>query len=64
MSLEVRVRRQARVDPADAALWYEAQSQGLGAAFIDEVERTFGRIADRPTTYRVRQRREDEELYP
>jgi plasmid stabilization system protein ParE len=53
MSFEIRVRLKAREDITDAALWYEAQNAGLGSHFVDEVERTFGKIAHNPTTYRI-----------
>ena len=53
MSFEMRVRLRAREDITDAALWYEAQNAGLGSHFVDEVERTFSKIADNPTTYRI-----------
>ena len=53
MSFEIRVRLKAREDITDAALWYEAQNTGLGSDFVDEIERTFHRIADNPTAYRI-----------
>lgn len=53
MRYEVRVRKPAREDLEDAALWYEAQRAGLGNEFIDEVERTFEKIAEMPENFRV-----------
>lgn len=50
MSFEIRVRLKAREDLTDAALWYEAQNAGLGSDFVDEVERTFDKIADNPNS--------------
>ena len=53
MTLEVRVREEARIDLQEAAVWYETQSAGLGAQFLDEAERVFVQIADSPSIYRV-----------
>src|SRR5574342_653307 len=41
MSFVVRKRSLAEEDAARAALWYEAQSPGLGGDFLDEVEAAF-----------------------
>lgn len=53
MTFEVRVRRAAREDIENAALWYEAQRAGLGNEFIDEVERAFQKITGAPSSYRT-----------
>jgi len=53
MTFQVRVRSEARADLEDAALWYEMQRSGLGSEFIDEVERTFDRVASDPSAYRI-----------
>ena len=41
MNFVVRKRRLAEEDSAEAALWYETQSPGLGGDFLDEVEAAF-----------------------
>ena len=38
MNFVVKKRSLAEEDAAQAALWYEAQSPGLGGDFLDEVE--------------------------
>ena len=40
MSMEIRLRPEAEQDLVEAATWYEANQQGLGAQFLDEVEAT------------------------
>lgn len=56
MTYRVRVRKDARNDLEDAALWYESQRGGLGGEFLDEVKQAFEKIASDPTTYRVLRR--------
>ena len=41
MSFVVKRHSLAEDDAAHAALWYEAQSPGLGSDFLDEVEAAF-----------------------
>ena len=50
MTLEVRLRPEAERDLADAAAWYEAQRQGLGNGFLDEVLTMLSSIAEAPMT--------------
>ena len=57
MTLELRLRAEAELDLADAALWYEEQRSGLGHQFLDEVLAAFSMIADTPLTYQVVHRR-------
>lgn len=51
MSHRLHVRPEAEQDIEDAAIWYESQSQGLGHAFLDEVERSLQAISERPMRY-------------
>ena len=51
MTFEVRLRREAEQDLADAAAWYEEQRQGLGHEFLDEVQTTLATIAETPLMY-------------
>ena len=51
MTLEVRLRPEAERDLADAADWYEAQRQGLGNEFLDEVLTTLSSVAEAPMMY-------------
>ena len=45
------VRRLAESDLQAAAHWYEAERTGLGRRFLDDVDRTFKRIRDRPMLF-------------
>jgi plasmid stabilization system protein ParE len=49
--MELRLRPEARLDLEAAARWYEAQEQGLGRQFLDEVRLTFERIRANPEAY-------------
>jgi hypothetical protein len=42
----VHFRQDAETDVADAAAWYENQSAGLGAEFLDEILTTCNIIAE------------------
>ena len=53
MTLELRLRAEAELDLADAALWYEEQRSGLGHQFLDEVLATFTIIAKTPLSYQL-----------
>lgn len=53
MILELRLRTEAELDLADAALWYEAQCPGLGHQFLDEVLAVFSSISEMPLTSQV-----------
>lgn len=48
MRLEIDIRPAAATDLVDAHEWYEARRPGLGRAFLDAAEHTFGRIAETP----------------
>ena len=48
MKLVVNFRQDAETDVADAAAWYENQSAGLGAEFLDEILATCNSIAENP----------------
>jgi hypothetical protein len=39
--IELRVRPEAELDAYEAALWYEGEKPGLGAAFLQGIRRTF-----------------------
>ena len=49
--MRIRTTSAAELDLANAAVSYDVQRLGLGAAFIDEVERTFAAIENGPRTY-------------
>jgi plasmid stabilization system protein ParE len=49
----VHFRQDAETDVADAAAWYENQSAGLGAEFLDEILTTCNIIAENPQMYPV-----------
>jgi plasmid stabilization system protein ParE len=45
------VRPLAEADLEDAARWYEVERAGLTDRFLSDVERTFGRIRERPLQF-------------
>jgi plasmid stabilization system protein ParE len=49
----VHFRQDAETDVADAAAWYENQSAGLGAEFLDEILAACNIIAENPQMYPV-----------
>ncbi len=49
----VNFRQDAETDVADAAAWYENQSAGLGAEFLDEILAACNIIAENPQIYPV-----------
>ena len=51
MTTVVRLREEADLDIADAAVWYEKQREGLGGRFLDELLHTFDLIQDNPLFY-------------
>ncbi len=53
MKSVVHFRQDAETDVADAAAWYENQSAGLGAEFLDEILVTCNSIAENPQMYPV-----------
>ncbi len=53
MKSVVHFRQDAETDVADAAAWYENQSAGLGAEFLDEILATCNSIAENPQMYPV-----------
>ena len=48
MSLDPAFHRLAEIELCDAAEYYEAESPGLGTAFLDEVERCIDFIGENP----------------
>ena len=53
MSFNVQIRRAAELDFAEAQLWYETQTNGLGAEFQAEVTRVLDRLAEAPLIYQI-----------
>jgi hypothetical protein len=53
MNYAVKILIPAETDAVEAALWYEAQSPGLGSEFMDEVNASALRLADRPEIHSV-----------
>ncbi|MFO0659158.1 MAG: type II toxin-antitoxin system RelE/ParE family toxin [Polyangiaceae bacterium] len=54
--IRLLVHPQAAVDIEDAIAWYEQQRDGLGAVFLDELNRSFDLIARLPEQYRCIER--------
>jgi plasmid stabilization system protein ParE len=48
---ELLVRPEAELDTYEAALWYEGEKTGLGAAFLQAVRRVFLRIGESPLQF-------------
>ena len=46
--MELATHEEARAEFLDAAAFYEGEAYGLGARFIDEIERCAGLILERP----------------
>jgi hypothetical protein len=49
--LNFRVLSAARLEAADAALWYEDQREGLGDDFLAMLDECFDRIRDAPLAF-------------
>ena len=54
MNYAVKILTLADTDAVEAALWYDAQSSGLGAEFLAEVNAAAKRLALNPEIHRVR----------
>jgi hypothetical protein len=50
---ELVVRPEAELDTFEAALWYEGEKAGLGAAFLQAVRGVFLRIGESPLQFPV-----------
>ncbi len=48
MARRLIVRPLAEADLDDAARWYEEEQPGLSRRFLSDVDRTFGRVRERP----------------
>jgi plasmid stabilization system protein ParE len=53
MSHILNVRPAAAKDIAEAYGWYETQQEGLGVQFLNAIERSFQRIAKKPSLYPI-----------
>ena len=53
MTFAIAFRAAARREVVEAVAWYEAQRPGLGAEFLNEVERCIASVADRPELYAI-----------
>jgi plasmid stabilization system protein ParE len=47
----VRLAPEVVAELFDAVVWYESREQGLGARFLDEVERVLPSLAARPRSF-------------
>jgi plasmid stabilization system protein ParE len=54
MSYAVKILTPADTDTVEAALWYDAQSSGLGAELMAEVNAAAQRLTDNPEIHRIR----------
>jgi len=53
VSFPVILRDEAEVDMAEAALWYERRSLGLGAEFVRRVDACLALVSRQPTLFPV-----------
>jgi len=53
VSLPVIVRDEAEADIAEAAIWYERRSVGLGAEFVRSIDACFSLISRQPEIFPV-----------
>jgi len=53
MSLSVIFQRAAKIEFLEASMWYESKRLGLGAEFIEEIERCISQAAAFPHLYKV-----------
>ncbi len=51
---EVSLSDEAEKDIEEAYIWYENQKNGLGEDLITELEKSFKKIQQNPTAYRIR----------
>jgi len=56
LTLPVLLRRAAELDLVAIEDWYDAQRQGLGTEFRDEVDAAIARVANNPLIYPERYR--------
>ena len=54
MSFIVRKLPLAEQDALDAAIWYEERQPGLGAEFLNEVDRAVRALSDSAPLHRIR----------
>ena len=53
MSLRVDLRPEAEADIEEAATWYEAQREGLGDEFLNEMLSIFETISENPNLFPI-----------
>lgn len=54
MSFKLIVKPEAELDASESALWYNEQSEGLGAKFVEAVDREIDRVISNPKLYAVK----------
>jgi toxin ParE1/3/4 len=57
MTVQIVVQPEAEADLAEVFGWYEARRAGLGQELLQEVDRAFARIAEKPRMPRARFRK-------
>jgi plasmid stabilization system protein ParE len=53
MKFAVRKLKPAEADALKAAVWYDEQQQGLGSAFLDDLDATIAALAENPLIYSI-----------
>lgn len=51
MTIQPHFRKAARLEYDEAALWYEAQKDGLGVEFVEEIDRALHAACENPNRY-------------
>lgn len=51
MSLRVRFHAAARAEFIEATAWYDERQPGLGAVFVEEIDRCLASAAERPEMF-------------
>lgn len=55
--MRIRYHSQAREEMFDAASYYEAQADGLGVRFLDEIDKAVSDISRRPNSWPITKHR-------
>lgn len=53
MTFRIVLRRAAKAEFEDAAIWYESQRRGLGEEFVIEIDEALAKVAESPMRYPV-----------
>lgn len=57
MSYRLIIKPEAESDMFKIAKWYEEKKEGLGSEFLEELEKLFIQIKEKPMVYQIRYRK-------